>query len=233
MADYKVYIQGPKHYKVQLESNLTEAKVIIKTLFQRKRFEADATMAIQAMVDYLTIQKNFAASCGFGIASDFEALINQVYARMNSRIRIDGSVGLGGTIGFDIGSELLLQANMNLTQSRYFQARTDLGMRTEFDPLDNSTVVQRFFSSLSELQLDASVSVDVEKQFVADGKSIAMLASCALHYAKFISAGSSFSIDVSAGFNLYRLRMVSEMDNYNLSDFDSMSLFDLDYILIS
>lgn len=92
--------------------------------------------------------------------------------------------------------------------------------------------MQRFYGGAAESGILAEATATITSALASDEAAVVMLAEYSFENTQDITVDVDVGIESSADFRLYRLRRVNEMDEFTLSDYDAMSLYDLDYILV-
>ena len=102
------------------------------------------------------------------------------------------------------------------------------------EPL-NDYVLKKVLHDLDvEMELSASTDVDWQlKKFIEVEDSLGLLADITDVLIQFISSQSEMFLDCTAKAGLKRYRLLSEMDDHALSDFDDMSLEEIDYVILA
>lgn len=85
-----------------------------------------------------------------------------------------------------------------------------------------------------EMWLNASTDVDWElRKFLELDNSLNILADMTEVLIQFVSGQSEMYLDCEASAGLKRYRLLHEMDDLTLSDFDNMTLYEVDYVILA
>ena len=86
----------------------------------------------------------------------------------------------------------------------------------------------------SDIYLGATAEKDCElTKFLDIQSSFELIADMAETLIQFISSQSEMQLDCEAGAGLRRYRLLNEMDEFTLADFDDMTLHEVDYVVIA
>ena len=101
-------------------------------------------------------------------------------------------------------------------------------------PIEKYILKKVLYGVESELYLSASTDVDWQLQkFIEVENSLSLLADMTDVLIQLISVQSEMYIDCMARAGLKRYRLLSEMDEHTLSDFDDMTLEEVDYVILT
>lgn len=101
-------------------------------------------------------------------------------------------------------------------------------------PIEKYILKKVLYGVESELYLSASTDVDWQLQkFIEVENSLSLLADMTDVLIQLISVQSEMYVDCMARAGLKRYRLLSEMDEHTLSDFDDMTLEEVDYVILT
>lgn len=101
-------------------------------------------------------------------------------------------------------------------------------------PIDEYVLKKILYGLDLESYLSANTDVDWQlKKFIEVESSLYMLANIAEVLIQLISSQSEMYLDCEASAGLKRYRLLEEMDDHSLSDFDNMTLEEVDYVILA
>lgn len=101
-------------------------------------------------------------------------------------------------------------------------------------PIEKYILKKVLYGVESKLYLSASADVNWQLQkFIEVENSLSLLADMTDVLIQFVSMQSEMYMDCMARAGLKRYRLLSEMDNHTLSDFDDMTLEEVDYVILA
>ena len=192
----------------------------------------DGTNEIYILADAVNLlaQKYYGADAELSIESVF-GFIKTVLADTDDSVdfTIDGQALFTRGVNFDGDSSISITGEGEFVEALPIDGSNVIGI--DFDT--GNPVITAGITAQGELSVDPAVSLVSEDLFEANGSTNISVGG--EYVSSDLIAGTlSFSIDASANFSmaLIRLRLVSDMDEFNLSEFDSMTLGELTYITI-
>lgn len=100
-------------------------------------------------------------------------------------------------------------------------------------PIDEYVLKKILYGLDLETYLSASTDVDWQlKKFMEVESSLYILANVAEVLIQLVSSQSEMYMDCEASAGLKRYRLLEEMDDHSLSDFDNMTLEEVDYVIL-
>lgn len=101
-------------------------------------------------------------------------------------------------------------------------------------PIEKYILKKVLYGTESEMYLSASTDVDWQLQmFIEIDNSLNLLADMTEVLIQLISVQAEMYLDCEASAGLKRYRLLAEMDDLTLSDFDNMTLNEVDYVIIT
>lgn len=101
-------------------------------------------------------------------------------------------------------------------------------------PIEEYILKKVLYDLESDMYLSASTDTDWQLQkFIKIDNSLNLFAEMAEVLIQFISGQSEMYLDCEASAGLKRYRLLNEMDDLTLSDFDNMTLNEVDYVIIA
>ena len=101
-------------------------------------------------------------------------------------------------------------------------------------PIEKYILKKVLYGTESEMYLSASTDVDWQLQmFIEIDNSLNLLADMTEVLIQLISVQAEMYLDCEASAGLKRYRLLAEMDDLTLSDFDNMTLNEVDYVILA
>ena len=171
---------------------------------------------------------------------DMKLLVNELDTLKYSFEKIVADMELSADIDFasikNIGldeSEMFLDVDpMNI-----FYLLTIAGKAITYmsaSPIEKYILKKVLYGVESEMYLSANTDTDWQLQkFIGIDNSLNLLADMTEVLIQFVSGQSEMYLNCEASAGLKRYRLLHEMDNLTLSDFDDMTLEEVDYVIIA
>lgn len=171
---------------------------------------------------------------------DMKLLVNELDTLKYSFEKIVADMELSADIDFasikNIGldeSEMFLDVDpMNI-----FYLLTIAGKAITYmsaSPIEKYILKKVLYGVESEMYLSANTDIDWQLQkFIGIDNSLNLLADMTEVLIQFVSGQSEMYLNCEASAGLKRYRLLHEMDNLTLSDFDDMTLEEVDYVIIA
>lgn len=171
---------------------------------------------------------------------DMKLLVNELDTLKYSFEKIVADMELSADIDFasikNIGldeSEMFLDVDpMNI-----FYLLTIAGKAITYmsaSPIEKYILKKVLYGVESEMYLSANTDTDWQLQkFIGIDNSLNLLADMTEVLIQFVSGQSEMYLNCEANAGLKRYRLLHEMDNLTLSDFDDMTLEEVDYVIIA
>ena len=102
------------------------------------------------------------------------------------------------------------------------------------EPISDYVLKKVLHDVNAEMYLSASADIDWQlKKFAEIENSLCLLADMTDVLIQFIFGQTEMYLDCMARAGLKRYRLLSEMDEHTLSDFDDMTLEEVDYVILT
>lgn len=216
--------------EMEMVLSAEELNLIEKSFFSGKS-------VLEISVDPL----DFSIAHSFGkVSFDMEMFVEKINTLKFSLEKFDSILNITADIDFSsLKSVELSEIGLELDVSPMdiFYLLTIGGIATTYMnvlPLDDYILKKVLHDVEIEMNLDVNTIEDFGLiKFLDIDNSFVFFANIADILIQLISSETEMSLDCEASAGLKRYRLLAEMDDYSLSDFDDMTLEELDYVIIA
>lgn len=195
-----------------------------------KPIEADSAIAIDLGAGNLLAEKDYDGDAEIGLFDETVSLVQRILAEAGEgKLGIIDAADFGKGVKYNADASISITGEGDITKVLIIDGENEIGIELDADGFVKSIQL----IAHHDLAVDADAGMSSKDLFGAD-HTAAISADGEYVSGDLISGNTLVTIDASADLTmmLIRMRLLSDMDEFNLSKFDGMTMGELTYIEI-
>lgn len=223
-----------KEFDIYLKRRITECDLIVYSLPYRDGLTATNRIILESCLESYTLQKFVAMQLGSELVSHIDKMIKTCYERLNWGTAIDVNAAFQTLYTMNPESSIVELAVEDIPALETMFAEAESRTAIEIAALVLGTELHFSFGrAYGGMAFGAKVSGEHMQKYEIVENNLRILADVTESIRQFVGTeGSTVDLTVNASTILKRHRLLAEMDADELSEYDDMTLDEVDFVIL-